>query len=352
MLINQILFKPILIIIFFLFIRLYFFYLKKDYRDPKTGFFFNLSIETFVLLILLFLFKINYKFFQMLLTFISIILLFIGIILVISSIDLIFWNFKLSNNTKYRSRYRSASILVLFFCLIFLLIVIIQFFGIKLNSNLEKTLSFIPLYLYYIIFVFLNFLTQTILVNLKGKNINKKRSHYAFIITLGCGLINGTNISKNLFLRLKKTLEFAKKHNAKFIIVSGGKGEDEKISEAEAMKKWLIKKNYPVKKIITEKLAHNTIENLSNSFSLIKKQKKVTILTKTIFITNSYHLPRANIIAHKRKLKTFGVPASTPKNYFASGWLREFVAILIINKKRHLIILLILFFFSLCLLNS
>ena len=57
------------------------------------------------------------------------------------------------------------------------------------------------------------------------------------------------------------------------LIPSGGKGSDEKISEAEAMGKYLLDKGIPEGKIILEDHSATTFENLANSKKIIDAQE-------------------------------------------------------------------------------
>ncbi|WP_143875109.1 YdcF family protein, partial [Oenococcus oeni] len=133
-------------------------------------------------------------------------------------------------------------------------------------------------------------------------------------------------------------------------IMSGGQGYDEKISEAKAMRTWIIKHNYSPSKVILEDRSTNTKENFQKSAEKILEDQKTNNLGKQIrmvFVTNSYHLTRANYIAFSNNLKIFGIPAKTTRNYLALGWFREFAAMLLIKKHQHLFVLVLLLVISL-----
>jgi uncharacterized SAM-binding protein YcdF (DUF218 family) len=89
-----------------------------------------------------------------------------------------------------------------------------------------------------------------------------------FIIILGAGL-DGDQISRTLKQRLDKSVDVIKHNKDTRVIVSGGQGEGELISEAEAMGEYLINLHIPYKRLIFENKSTTTKENLSYSKGLI-----------------------------------------------------------------------------------
>ena len=74
-----------------------------------------------------------------------------------------------------------------------------------------------------------------ILLNIsKTKDVDKV-DNIDTMIVLGAK-VNGTEVSNTLKLRLDKAIEYYNKHKSVNIIVSGGQGNDENITEALAMK--------------------------------------------------------------------------------------------------------------------
>lgn len=114
------------------------------------------------------------------------------------------------------------------------------------------------------------------------------------IIVLGCQ-VRGTTLSQFLRERLDKGIELYNEGFAKYIIVSGGQGPGEDITEAEAMKTYLVSKGIDENKIIMEDRANNTMENLQYSKDLMKDKK----LDTAIVVSNKYHLKRASVMAKK-----------------------------------------------------
>lgn len=142
-----------------------------------------------------------------------------------------------------------------------------------------------------------------------------------YVIVLGAGL-NGDKISKALRLRLDKTMEYNKVNPKTPIIVSGGMGKNETITEAEAMKKYLVNKGVDYNLIIKEDKSTNTYENFKFSKEITGNDKEVAV------ITNSFHMYRAKSIAEKLGFKVKCYSADTGKISALNFYVREFFAVI------------------------
>lgn len=110
------------------------------------------------------------------------------------------------------------------------------------------------------------------------------------VIVLGCG-IRGTRVSVGLAKRLNKAAEYHENNPDAMIIVSGGQGPQEDISEALAMKTYLVDKGIPEDKIIMEDKSTSTIENFRYSREIMEEEG--LSLDSVVFVTNAYHVYRA-----------------------------------------------------------
>lgn len=109
------------------------------------------------------------------------------------------------------------------------------------------------------------------------------------VIVLGCGL-RGERVSVGLAKRLNKAAEYHKENPDAMIIVSGGQGPQEDISEALAMKRYLVDKGIAEDKIIMEDKSTSTITNFRNSRAIM--EEKGMDLSSVVFVTNAYHVYR------------------------------------------------------------
>lgn len=93
-----------------------------------------------------------------------------------------------------------------------------------------------------------------------------RRRQYDYIIILGAGL-RGTKPTPLLRGRIDKAVDLWLRQERKgLFVVSGGQGADEEISEAEAMKRYLVEeRGVPTGKILKEDRSTTTFENLLNS---------------------------------------------------------------------------------------
>ncbi len=149
----------------------------------------------------------------------------------------------------------------------------------------------------------------------------KAPSHADYVIVLGAN-VKGTVPSSVLQSRIEAAANYLKKNPKTVAIASGGKGSGEKISEALAIKRGLIKLGINRDRILLEDRSTNTYENIKFS------KKKLTENAKTgIIVTNEFHLYRALSLARDQHLSLYGIPADTPIIAIPKSYIREYLAI-------------------------
>lgn len=132
-----------------------------------------------------------------------------------------------------------------------------------------------------------------ILLNINETKDVDKVDNIDTMIVLGAK-VNGTEISNTLKLRLDKAIEYYNKHKSVNIIVSGGQGNDENITEALAMKNYLISNGVNSNNIIEENKATTTLENIIYSKKILDNMNDKG---KVLIVTSDYHLFRGRLIA-------------------------------------------------------
>ncbi len=145
-----------------------------------------------------------------------------------------------------------------------------------------------------------------------------------YLIVLGSGLKNGDELSEMLENRLIKALEVLEEYPNLTVIVSGGQGEDELISEAEAMANYLIENGISEAQIILENESRSTRENLFNS---VEKIDRMSGQTPMILVSSDFHLFRAKMIAEHLDLQPTGVCSSTDLILKGNYMIREIPAV-------------------------
>lgn len=117
------------------------------------------------------------------------------------------------------------------------------------------------------------------------------------MIILGCQ-VKPWGPSELLLDRLDTALAYLEGREDVQIIVSGAQGPDEPMSEAAAMRDYLVAKGIEEGRIFLEERSRNTHQNLAYSFALMES---VGISTDEpyIIVSNGFHLARAVLLANR-----------------------------------------------------
>lgn len=146
-----------------------------------------------------------------------------------------------------------------------------------------------------------------------------------FVVILGAGL-DGTKLSKTLKQRLDQAIEYLNHNQEVRIILSGGQGPGELISEAEAMGKYLVSNGISKERLIYENKSTTTKENLQNSKDIIEKLGIPN--PKVMIITSDYHMYRAKMIAKELSINAYGISSETPIFIRLNYLIREYFAVI------------------------
>jgi uncharacterized SAM-binding protein YcdF (DUF218 family) len=155
-----------------------------------------------------------------------------------------------------------------------------------------------------------------------------------FVVVLGSGLLGGDRVPPLLAGRLERGLRVhqalaRRRPGAPVVIVSGGKGGDEEISEAEAMARYLIGRGLPADQIVREDQSRTTEENLTFSQAIMARSRPGY---RCIIVTSNYHVFRAAIIARRLGVNGQVTGARTAGYYWPTAMLREFAAVFLSYK--------------------
>lgn len=160
------------------------------------------------------------------------------------------------------------------------------------------------------------------------------------VIVHGCALIHGDQVSRILGRRLDLALKlYRKSEERSLIVVSGGRGNDETVSEASAMRAYLMEKGVPKEQILMEDQSHSTRENLSFSDQLLLERGGGG---KIALVTSGYHVFRCVWIAKKLSFHCRGFGAPVAAYYWPSAVIREFIAVY--SRKRYLLTAIAFYF--------
>ncbi|WP_456275252.1 YdcF family protein [Bacillus sp. AK128] len=157
-------------------------------------------------------------------------------------------------------------------------------------------------------------------ISATAKQIPPKDADY--LVVLGAK-INGEEMSLALHYRVLIATQYLKENPTTQVVVSGGQGPGESITEAEAMKRYLLNEGIEEQRILTEDQSTTTFENLSFSKELLDSTKQV------IIVSSDFHLYRSTIIANRLGYEQiYTLPAKTPWVVKPKLWIREYAAVL------------------------
>lgn len=148
------------------------------------------------------------------------------------------------------------------------------------------------------------------------------------VIVLGAG-VNGTSPSLSLKTRLDAALSYLEAHPDIPVVLTGGQGYGEDITEAACMYDYLTARGVEPERLILEEDASNTAENFEFSAPLLEAAG-VEIGTDTVaVVTNDFHIARSRLIAAKKGYGvTYGVGAPIPWAHLeVNYYLREAFAV-------------------------
>jgi uncharacterized SAM-binding protein YcdF (DUF218 family) len=156
-----------------------------------------------------------------------------------------------------------------------------------------------------------------------------RRRRYDYIIVHGAGL-SGDKPTPLLRGRIDKAVELWERQQRRgLFVVSGGQGDDEVVSEAEAMRNYLTEERHiPEACILMENRSTTTMENLMFSKEIMDRHSgSAPRAYRAALVTSDYHVFRASEYAHRIGLNADGVGSRTRGYYWPTAFIREFVAI-------------------------
>ena len=181
--------------------------------------------------------------------------------------------------------------------------------------------------------------------------VHQPKKDKDYVIILGCWFRKDGSLPPLLRGRVDKALEFWNEQKAEtgkeaVFIPSGGQGKNESMTEADAMKHYLLEQGIPEERIIPERAARNTFQNMEYSKQIIDRENA---RARTIFATTNYHVFRSGVWSNFAGLHAEGIGGKTKWWYWPNAFMRECVGLLQKRWKQELafLVILLLFFGSL-----
>lgn len=156
--------------------------------------------------------------------------------------------------------------------------------------------------------------------------IPTKKTDSDYLVVLGAGL-RGEIPSLTLAQRLDRSLDYINNNPDIKVVVSGGQGPGETITEAEAMKRYLTAHGVNEKRVIKEEESTNTSENLKFTAKILKEMDKTENLKITI-VTSDFHIFRAKFLAVRQGFKADGYGVISKPILMPTYYVREYFAVI------------------------
>ena len=152
------------------------------------------------------------------------------------------------------------------------------------------------------------------------------KGEFQYLLVLGT-VVEGTEPSAMLSDRIQGAYDYLTAHPDTICIVSGGKGDEVNLSEAECMYNELVEMGIDPARILMEDRATSTVENFQFSLALI--EEKTGSRPDTLGVLSSeFHLLRARMFARQEGVTPVAIPArTTDLPTFARYFLREIVMV-------------------------
>ena len=155
------------------------------------------------------------------------------------------------------------------------------------------------------------------------------RDRETTLVVLGCKVKDGSP-SLMLKKRLDTAFDYLQSHENIKVVVSGGQGSDEIISEAECMKNYLISRGLSPDRIFMEDKSVSTEQNLEFSKEIILRNNLDEHIT---IVTDGFHQLRAEMLAENLGMNAYNISAPTSWWLVPTYWVREWFGVLYYKLK-------------------
>ena len=146
-----------------------------------------------------------------------------------------------------------------------------------------------------------------------------------YLVILGCR-IDGEEPGSCLSERIDAAVDYLNAHPDCMAVASGGQGDDEVISEAEAIARTLEKRGIESKRILKEERSTSTLENFLFTKELLDEREHGNSYF-IAFSTNDFHVYRAGKLAERAGfVNPIAISAKSSAMNFYLNFPREILA--------------------------
>lgn len=153
-----------------------------------------------------------------------------------------------------------------------------------------------------------------------------------YLVVLGAQ-VKGTRPSLSLQYRIDTACGYLKENPGTRAVLSGGKGPDEKISEARCMYEEMLRQGIEGEQMILEDRSVSTSQNIAFTRNLLKekteREEGISRCLKVGIVTNGFHLFRSMAIARKKTdWQVWGIGAKSNAFLLPNYLFREFFCVI------------------------
>ena len=141
----------------------------------------------------------------------------------------------------------------------------------------------------------------------RGSFADESDAPVSAVIVLGAG-VNGETPSLTLRTRIDAAAAYLEEHPDVPVVLSGGQGPGEAITEAECMRRALVRRGVDESRLYPEERSNSTQENLRYSRAILE-ELGVDPAQRVAIVTSDFHLCRARLMWGG---DTAAVPAHLP----------------------------------------
>ena len=156
------------------------------------------------------------------------------------------------------------------------------------------------------------------------KAATKAPEEGATVVVLGCRVYDNKP-SKTLKSRLDAAYDYLVAHEDSVCVVSGGKGTNETMSEADCMYEYLVERGIEPERIYVENKSRTTRENLKFTKQIIEENG---LNPSIAIVTSEFHEYRAGLIAKDLGFTYGAISSNTMKMLLPTYYVRELYGII------------------------
>jgi uncharacterized SAM-binding protein YcdF (DUF218 family) len=143
------------------------------------------------------------------------------------------------------------------------------------------------------------------------------------VVILGAGLAGGTRVTPLLAARLDRGIAVGASARLP-LVVAGGRGPNETVSEARAMASYLRDHGVEANQILLEDHSRTTAQNLLFARTLLDDSG---ILGPVVAVSSNYHVFRTAMLMRQVGIDGYATGGKVARYYWPGAAIREFIAI-------------------------